>query len=131
MFFVYTKTNSCFVLCMGGTEFKPNQNNIFDFLTGCVIGPFELPLGDLGGFSEGSSTDLLLYDGVLAFVFGEVGIWDILALGVDGVTGILIESLFEAFCLDEGLSPPKASVASLAICLTEGAGSSTRAFSAS
>ncbi len=29
--FVYTKTNSCFVLCMGGTEFKPNQNNIFDF----------------------------------------------------------------------------------------------------
>ena len=25
--FVYTKTNSCFVLCIGGTEFKPNQNN--------------------------------------------------------------------------------------------------------
>ena len=29
--FVYTKTNSCFVLCMGGTEFKPNLNYIFDY----------------------------------------------------------------------------------------------------
>lgn len=29
--FVYTKINSSFVLCVGGNEFKPNTNNIYDY----------------------------------------------------------------------------------------------------
>ncbi len=43
--FLYTKQNGCFELCMGGTEQKPNPNNMFDYF------PLEAQYFDLKDFA--------------------------------------------------------------------------------